>query len=88
MDQVERCLCDSGTVSRARFDDINMDCLRKPMDQVEICLRDCGIDMRGAHEVVFMGGSSCIPKAQSMVRDSSNGKERCNQRALRRLRTQ
>jgi len=42
---------------------------------VEKCLRDSGIDKRNVHEVVLVGGSTRIPKVQSMIQEFFNGKE-------------
>merc|ERR1711912_231769 len=39
--------------------------------------RDSGIDKRGVHEVVLVGGSTRIPKVQSMIQEFFNGKEPC-----------
>merc|ERR1711884_336645 len=40
-------------------------------------LRDSGIDKRNVHEVVLVGGSTRIPKVQSMIQEFFNGKEPC-----------
>merc|ERR1719184_79384 len=47
------------------------------MGPVEKCLRDSGIDKRNVHEVVLVGGSTRIPKVQSMIQEFFNGKEPC-----------
>merc|ERR1719401_534133 len=47
------------------------------MGPVEKCLRDSGIDKRNVHEVVLVGGSTRIPKVQSMIKEFFNGKEPC-----------
>merc|ERR1711929_15408 len=39
--------------------------------------RDSGIDKRGVHEVVLVGGSTRIPKVQAMIQEFFNGKEPC-----------
>merc|ERR1719471_2456189 len=46
------------------------------MVPVEKCLRDSGIDKRNVHEVVLVGGSTRIPKVQSMIQEFFN-KEPC-----------
>jgi L1 cell adhesion molecule like protein len=38
-------------------------------------MRDSGIDKRNVHEVVLVGGSTRIPKVQSMIQEFFNGKE-------------
>merc|ERR1719444_739801 len=67
----------SCTLSRARFEELNMDYFRNSMGPVEKCLRDSGIDKRNVHEVVLVGGSTRIPKVQSMIQEFFNGKEPC-----------
>merc|ERR1711953_51232 len=65
----------SCTLSRARFEELNMDYFRNSMGPVEKCLRDSGIDKKNVHEVVLVGGSTRIPKVQSMIQEFFNGKE-------------
>merc|ERR1712088_968831 len=64
-------------LSRARFEELNMDYFRNSMGPVEKCLRDSGIDKRNVHEVVLVGGSTRIPKVQTMIQEYFNGKEPC-----------
>merc|ERR1719162_2293781 len=54
----------SCTLSRARFEELNMDYFRNSMGPVEKCMRDSGIDKKNVHEVVLVGGSTRIPKVQ------------------------
>ncbi|KAK7329910.1 hypothetical protein VNO77_24092 [Canavalia gladiata] len=65
------------TITRARFEELNMDLFRKCMDPVEKCLRDAKIDKSLVHEVVLVGGSTRIPKVQQLLQDFFNGKELC-----------
>merc|ERR1711871_1786339 len=67
----------SCTLSRARFEELNMDYFRNSMGPVEKCLRDSGIDKRNVHEVVLVGGSTRIPKVQQLNQEFFNGKEPC-----------
>merc|ERR1712091_20669 len=67
----------SCTLSRARFEELNMDYFRNSMGPVEKCMKDSGIDKRGVHEVVLVGGSTRIPKVQAMIQEFFNGKEPC-----------
>jgi len=70
--------CDySCSLSRARFEELNMDYFRNSMGPVEKCLRDSGIDKRNVHEVVMVGGSTRIPKVQQLIQEFFNGKEPC-----------
>jgi L1 cell adhesion molecule like protein len=65
------------TITRAKFEDMNMDYFRKCLDPVEKVLRDSGISKGEVHEVVLVGGSTRIPKIQSMLSEFFNGKEAC-----------
>jgi len=63
------------SITRARFEELNMDLFRNCMDPVEKTLRDAKIDKGSVHEVVLVGGSTRIPKIQSLLQDFFNGKE-------------
>ncbi|XP_042507324.1 heat shock 70 kDa protein-like [Macadamia integrifolia] len=65
------------TITRARFEELNMDLFRKCMEPVEKCLRDSKMDKSQVHEVVLVGGSTRIPKVQQLLQDFFNGKELC-----------
>jgi heat shock protein 1/8 len=65
------------TITRARFEELNMDLFRKCMEPVEKCLRDAKMDKGQVDEVVLVGGSTRIPKVQSLLQDFFNGKELC-----------
>jgi len=67
----------SCTLSRARFEELNMDYFRNSMGPVEKVLRDSGIDKRNVHEVVMVGGSTRIPKVNQLIQEFFNGKEPC-----------
>ncbi len=65
------------TITRARFEELNMDMFRKCMEPVEKCLRDAKMDKSSIHDVVLVGGSTRIPKVQQLLQDFFNGKELC-----------
>ncbi|KAL7253975.1 hypothetical protein ACSBR1_008342 [Camellia fascicularis] len=65
------------TITRARFEELNMDSFRKCMEPVEKCLRDAKMDKNSVHDVVLVGGSTRIPKVQQLLQDFFNGKELC-----------
>jgi L1 cell adhesion molecule like protein len=65
------------TITRARFEELNMDMFRKCMEPVEKCLRDAKMDKASVHDVVLVGGSTRIPKVQQLLQDFFNGKELC-----------
>jgi len=63
------------SITRARFEELCMDLFRGCLDPVEKCLTDAKLDKRSVHEVVLVGGSTRIPKVQSLLQDFFNGKE-------------
>jgi len=65
----------STTITRARFEELNMDYFRKTIAPVERVLRDAGMSKDRVHDVVLVGGSTRIPKVQSMLQEFFNGKE-------------
>ena len=62
-------------MSRAKFEELNIDLFRKCMPPVECVLKDSGLSKDQIHEVVLVGGSTRIPKVQQMIKDFFNGKE-------------
>merc|ERR1711977_657480 len=67
----------NSTITRARFEDLNMDYFKKCMDPVEKVMRDAKLSKSQVNEVVLVGGSTRIPKIQSLLADFFNGKEPC-----------
>jgi L1 cell adhesion molecule like protein len=65
----------NATITRARFEDLNMDYFRKCMEPVEKCLRDSKLSKSAVHEIVLVGGSTRIPKVQELLVEYFNGKE-------------
>eukprot|EP00271_Cylindrocystis_brebissonii_P021948 TRINITY_DN817_c0_g1_i1.p1 TRINITY_DN817_c0_g1~~TRINITY_DN817_c0_g1_i1.p1 ORF type:complete len:650 (-),score=139.28 TRINITY_DN817_c0_g1_i1:766-2715(-) len=65
------------TITRARFEELNMDMFRKCMEPVEKSLKDAKMDKGQIHDVVLVGGSTRIPKVQQLLQDFFNGKELC-----------
>merc|ERR1711916_159543 len=59
----------SCTITRARFEELNMDYFRNSMGPVEKVLRDSGIDKKNVDEIVLVGGSTRIPKVQAMLKE-------------------
>ena len=62
------------SVSRARFEELNGDLFRDVMGPVERSLQDAKTDKAGIDEIVLVGGSTRIPKIQSMLSDFFMGK--------------
>merc|ERR1712065_135277 len=65
----------NSVITRARFEDLNMDYFRKCMEPVEKVLRDSKPSKSQVHEIVLVGGSTRIPKVQDMLSEFFNGKE-------------
>lgn len=57
------------TLTRARFEELNMDLFRKTMKPVEQVLKDGRLGKDEVHEVVLVGGSTRIPKVQELVKN-------------------
>jgi L1 cell adhesion molecule like protein len=66
-----------GSITRARFEDLNMDLFRKCMEHVVKCLTDANMDKSQIHDVVLVGGSTNIPKVQQLLQDFFSGKKLC-----------
>jgi len=64
-------------LSRAKFEELNMDYFKKAMEPVSQCLADSGLPKSKIAEVVMVGGSTRIPKVQELIQAFFNGKELC-----------
>ena len=65
------------TITRAKFEELNMDYFRGCIEPVERVLRDSGLAKNQVHEVVLVGGSTRIPKVCQLIQEIFNGKEPC-----------
>ncbi|KAM1913337.1 hypothetical protein ACFX14_001290 [Malus domestica] len=65
------------TITRAKFEQLNMDFFGKCMGPVKNCLQDAKMDISSVHDVVLAGGSSRIPKVQQLLQEVFKGKELC-----------
>ncbi|ONK76943.1 uncharacterized protein A4U43_C02F1500 [Asparagus officinalis] len=64
-------------ITRARFEELNMDLFQKCIEPVEKCLKDARMEKSSIHDVVLVGGSTRILKVQQLLQDFFNGKELC-----------
>lgn len=64
-------------LSRAKFEELNIDYFKKAMEPVTQCLQDSGLSKKDIQEVVMVGGSTRIPKVQQLIQSYFNGKELC-----------
>ena len=65
------------SITRARFEELCSDIFGRAMDPVEKVLRDSKQSKADVDEIVLVGGSTRIPKLQSLLSDFFNGKEVC-----------
>ncbi|KAJ7468606.1 heat shock protein 70 family [Mycena latifolia] len=65
----------SETLTRAKFEELNMDLFRKTMKPVEQVLKDANVKKEDIDEVVLVGGSTRIPKVQQLLKEYFGGKE-------------
>jgi len=65
----------SVSITRSRFEELNKNLFSMFMEIVEKCLLDAKVDKKSIDDVVLVGGSTRIPKVQSMLRDFFDRKE-------------
>ena len=63
------------TLTRAKFEALNSKLFKSTIDPVEKVLKDASIDKSKVDEIVLVGGSTRIPKVQSLLSDFFNGKK-------------
>ncbi|KAG0062694.1 ATPase with role in protein import into the ER [Linnemannia elongata] len=65
----------SETLTRAKFEELNMDLFKKTIKPVEQVLKDAGLSKGDIHDIVLVGGSTRIPKVISLIEDYFGGKK-------------
>ena len=63
------------SLTRARFEELCQDLFRDTLKPVEKVLRDSKLDKASINEIVLVGGSTRIPKVQSLLSQFFNDKE-------------
>jgi len=63
------------TITRARFEELCNELFRDTINPVESALKGAKYDKSAIHEIVLVGGSTRIPKIQSLLKEFFNGKE-------------
>merc|ERR1712054_346345 len=63
------------TLTRARFEELNMDLFKKTLGPVKKVVEDSSFKKSQLDEIVLVGGSTRIPKVQQLIKDYLNGKE-------------
>merc|ERR1712038_700035 len=65
----------SETLTRARFEELNADLFKKTLGPVGTVLDDADVEKGEVDEIVLVGGSTRIPKVQSLISEYFGGKE-------------
>jgi len=65
----------SETLTRAKFEELNMDLFRSTMKPVKKVLEDGSMSKKDVDEIILVGGSTRIPKVQQLIKEFFNGKE-------------
>lgn len=65
----------SEPLTRAKFEDLNMDLFKKTMGPVKRAIEDAGLKKIDINDIVLVGGSTRIPKVQQLLMDFFDGKE-------------
>jgi len=63
------------SLSRAKFEELNMDLFKKTMKPVQRVLDDSKLEKSDVHDIVLVGGSTRIPKVQELLEKFFNGKK-------------
>lgn len=62
-------------LTRARFEELCSDLFRATLEPVEKALRDAKMDKAQIHDIVLVGGSTRIPKVQTLLQSFFGGKQ-------------
>lgn len=65
----------SETLTRAKFEELNVDLFKKTLKPVEQVLKDAKVKKSEVQDIVLVGGSTRIPKVQSLLEEFFNGKK-------------
>ncbi len=65
----------SETLTRAKFEELNLDLFKKTMEPVKKVLADGKVKKSEVHDIVLVGGSTRIPKVQQLLEDFFSGKK-------------
>ena len=63
------------TLTRAKFEELCNDLFKNTLKPVDTVLSDAGLKKTEVDEIVLVGGSTRIPKIQSLLKEYFNGKE-------------
>jgi heat shock protein 5 len=65
----------SEQLTRARFEELNLDLFKKTLGPVQKVLEDADMSKSEVDEIVLVGGSTRIPKVQQLLKEHFDGKE-------------
>ncbi|CAN1831140.1 Luminal-binding protein [Linum perenne] len=65
----------SEILSRARFEELNLDLFKKTLEVVERTMGDAKLKKSEIDEIVLVGGSTRIPRLREMLKEMFDGKE-------------
>lgn len=57
------------TLTRAKFEQLNMPLFKRTLESVKQVLRDAGVDRADVTDIVLVGGSTRIPRVRTLVED-------------------
>ncbi|KAJ5093458.1 Heat shock protein 70 family [Penicillium angulare] len=65
----------SETLTRAKFEELNIDLFKKTLKPVEQVLKDAKVKKADVDDIVLVGGSTRIPKVQALLEEYFGGKK-------------
>ncbi|KAF2316859.1 hypothetical protein GH714_042200 [Hevea brasiliensis] len=65
----------SEPLTRAIFEELNVDLFKKTLGPVKKALEDAGLKKSDINEIVLVGGSTRIPKVQELLKDMFDGRD-------------
>merc|ERR1712070_812260 len=65
----------SESLTRARFEELNLDLFKKTLGPVEKVMEDADMSKTEVDQIVLVGGSTRIPKVQTLLKEYFDGKE-------------
>lgn len=65
----------SETLTRAKFEELNIDLFKKTIKPVEQVMKDANVKKTEIDDIVLVGGSTRIPKVQALIEEYFNGKK-------------
>jgi len=65
----------SETLTRAKFEELNIDLFKKTLKEVTKVVEDAELTKKEIDDIILVGGSTRIPKVRQLVKEFFNGKE-------------